>query len=354
MDTYLKLNANCVISKGYTRSLLIDCSRKKHWFIPNDWADLLTKATLYKAEHLNTELHHYSKEEIDTFLLFLKKEGILEESKFYKIFPSPKISTTFIDCLSIEIKPKSHKVNINAINELGVNKIRLISDNIQELERNLIHYKNVNNSTIHFVIPYRLAKKSNINLLAERTKHVKKIEIENSHFNDERTVNNVLIKFFRSSNKKYRLDYYSDPNTFHKYYNKRLFITAEGNVKNAQNTDFIFGNIQKTTLKTILSKSNIKQLWQVEKKVIDVCQDCEFNAICLDHRNLVKRKNNTWYSTEECFYNPYIAKNATDQNYLRLNDCGIWSTKQGFKVEVEMFMRVLREVVTSPNQLHIL
>ncbi len=75
-----------------------------------------------------------------------------------------------------------------------------------------------------------------------------------------------------------------------------------------------FGNIKDTTLEEALEKPGFKDLWSIKKDDIQVCKDCEFRYMCSDCRVYVKDSSNIFSKPKYCTYNPYTAKNETNEN----------------------------------------
>ena len=57
-DTPFKLFENCLIFKGYGRSVIIDTGREKFYLIPNDLYDILKKCD---GKRINDVLEKYQK-----------------------------------------------------------------------------------------------------------------------------------------------------------------------------------------------------------------------------------------------------------------------------------------------------
>jgi len=159
--------------------------------------------------------------------------------------------------------------------------------------------------------------------------------------------NNFLIKptelFMVKPDKKtfvVNIPFFTESQKHHTYFNRKLFISSRGSIKNAPECEEIIGNInsKEELIKLIELEANQKY-WHVTKDMSDVCKHCEFRYMCMDNRIPYQRKNGEWYHKEECDYNPYIGKWKGEKGYKNLNECGIISDENWFfinynKVEV--------------------
>ena len=136
---------------------------------------------------------------------------------------------------------------------------------------------------------------------------------------------------------------FSESQLHHTYFNRKLYIGPTGEIKNAPETEQVFGYIQDITedeLKEIISSPHFQKYWFVHKGLIDVCKECEFRHMCVDNRVPIERKSNEWYNSLECNYNPYIGKWEGEKGYLSLADCGVISNEKGFIMDHEKVRKI--------------
>ena len=136
---------------------------------------------------------------------------------------------------------------------------------------------------------------------------------------------------------------FSESQLHHTYFNRKLYIGPTGEIKNAPETEQVFGYIQDITedeLKEIISSPHFQKYWFVHKGLIDVCKECEFRHMCVDNRVPIERKSNEWYNSLECNYNPYIGKWEGEKGYLSLADCGVISNEKGFIIDHEKVRKI--------------
>lgn len=123
----------------------------------------------------------------------------------------------------------------------------------------------------------------------------------------------------------------------HSYFNQKLHIETNGNLKNTPETDWVIGNLNDNKvleeLPSRIAQSEFQRYWKVTKDSCDVCKDCEFRYMCVDNRLPIKRNSNEWFHASECNYNPYLGKWLGEEGYSSLSECGIISDEHGFHIE---------------------
>jgi len=132
------------------------------------------------------------------------------------------------------------------------------------------------------------------------------------------------------------------------YFNRKLFIGPNGEIKNAPECEDSFGCIQDLNsaeqLKEIIHTPEFQKYWFVHKEILDVCKDCEFRHMCVDNRLPYKRSEKEWYHKIECNYNPYIAKWESEKGYKTLEECGVISNENGFTIDHDKIAKINAEL----------
>lgn len=102
---------------------------------------------------------------------------------------------------------------------------------------------------------------------------------------------------------------FSESQLHHTYFNRKLFVGANGEIKNAPECNETVGLIQNMEqpqqLIDLVKTSVFQKYWYVTKERCEVCKDCEFRHACIDNRVPHQRENGYWYHLEECNYDPY-------------------------------------------------
>jgi len=101
------------------------------------------------------------------------------------------------------------------------------------------------------------------------------------------------------------------------------------------------GNVQKSTIKEIISGQKLKTVWENTKDSVLVCQDCEYRYACFDCRPLSEGENQVSgkYLTApypRCTYNPYTGEWA--KGVWRVNKNNKPYYNETLKPEIEKFV----------------
>jgi SPASM domain peptide maturase of grasp-with-spasm system len=134
---------------------------------------------------------------------------------------------------------------------------------------------------------------------------------------------------------------------YNTYYNRKVFINLNGQVKNGPLTSYIHGNIHDPLFEVnnLPADEMFKQLWDIKKDLICVCNSCEFRYMCIDPRIPVKHLGNEWwYHDSECNYNPFIAKWSDENGYCSLADSGVTVTSEAITIDYTLLNRTINNI----------
>ena len=166
----------------------------------------------------------------------------------------------------------------------------------------------------------------------------------NVDFSTYKRLRQLNKKWFFTSNRIL----FSESQAHHTYFNRKLYIGPNGEIKNAPECPETFGYIQDLEspeeLKAIVQTPEFQKYWFVHKEITDVCKDCEFRHMCVDNRLPFQRAENEWYHQTECNYNPYIAKWQGEEGYRTLAECGVISNENGFSIDHEKIAEINKEL----------
>lgn len=141
---------------------------------------------------------------------------------------------------------------------------------------------------------------------------------------------------------------FSESQAHNTYFNRKLYIGPNGEIKNAPECEDSFGFKQDIDnpeqLKSIIQTPEFQKYWFVHKEISDVCKDCEFRHMCVDNRLPYQRSEKEWYHKIECNYNPYIAKWQGEEGYKTLSECGVISNESGFTIDHEKIAKINAEL----------
>ncbi len=152
----------------------------------------------------------------------------------------------------------------------------------------------------------------------------------------------------RNSNFRSNRNLFSESQYHHTYFNRKLYIGPNGEIKNAPECEETFGSIKDLNsvedLKEIISTPAFQKYWFVHKDLCDVCKHCEFRHMCVDNRMPFERAENQWYHKIECNYNPFIAKWEGEIGYRTLSECRVFSNENEFSIDHDRIAEINKEI----------
>ena len=329
----LKIFANCLLVKGYNRSIICDLQRRDYVFLPNEMANLLINHENKSLEEIKSFYDNEFHELIEDNITYLEKKEYVFFTKYPTRFPKLNlnwnypflISNALIDCITTSNYRK-------VLTELDNLKCKNIEFRFyKNFEFNIIYdiINFVNDSkfivnSIGFIIPFIEENIEKTNLILTKSVRISYFVVFNTPNDKLSILNNVesnviyIAKNINSEkncgvilNKNFSLNIktYTESQRHNTCLNRKISIDKDGNIKNCPSIQQSFGNIKDTTLEEALNHPDFKKYWNVNKDMIEVCKDCEFRHICTDCRAYTER---THFDGEidlskplKCGYNPY-------------------------------------------------
>jgi SPASM domain peptide maturase of grasp-with-spasm system len=331
-DTYLILFSNCIPVKGYKQSTICDLQRNKFEHLPNDLIDFLI---ISEKKPLKKIYKESCKENLQTIMDYVEfivsnEFGFLgtlsEKGKFISLNLEWDYPAIILNSI-IEVNKNTYvyfdKI-INFLEKLGCEHILLkLSEEIKYNELQKILLK-LNVSIINSIriilffdvkIPVQIYEK-----LIDENKRIDVLFIQIPKDNKNIKTKHTKLRFFNSNHSifpKYsffsvNISMFTESQKHHTYFNRKLYIGTNGEIKNAPECSKIFGYIQDLKnveeLKKIIANPEFQKYWFINKDICNICKDCEYRYMCLDNRLPVKGKNGDWYFKQTCTYNPYKVK----------------------------------------------
>ena len=344
----VNLFADVLQTRGYLRSSLLDTTRFKVHFIDNETSDLF----------LLSDYKNVAKNKIEeSFYEILNENELLFDSsnELSEKFPnllfdwdSPYLISNFVFIFTnknVDFLLKNNELTF-------VGNIHVVFNDFYDDKtfKKLIKFLN---TQFCDCIEFSLIKKNDSfqkNIFEEKVIGLNKI-VKILNYTDENfdkifnephkygvSVSKINLKISKFS------DHYFESKLHHTYFNRKLFIDSNGEIKNAPECLETFGNINEinsvSELKQIISKSDFKKYWFVRKDDTDICKDCEFRHMCVDNRVPIQRKENEWFHELECTYNPYICKWNDEKGFKTLIECGVISNENGFSIDHEKIEQI--------------
>lgn len=325
METYF----NIIEVKGWKENLILDLNKQK--FYKDSNVELIKKP---KNCFINKRNFSYPSIISDSYIKLTSINGLNNLFVFDNLLK--KIERLFckylvIDLLDFEFDLQYLKTLLETIVNYNIHEIHLLmsyQENLHSDEFGEIIY---NSKRIRRINIYDSPFSKNYSDLIYYLPFQKKKLYKK--FKDGFNINHLL---------------YSEALLYNTYFNRKLHIGTNGEIKNAPECTESFGNIQDINsheeLKQIVSTPEFQKYWFVKKDETDVCKDCEFRHMCVDNRLPYERSPNEWYHKIECNYNPYIAKWEGEEGYRTLAECGVNSNEEGFSIDHEKIAEINEEL----------
>lgn len=323
LNKYLYIFPNCVVTKGYTRSTIVDLQFFNFKYIPNSLAEIISKynsktiASIYKNFPLED---HSTLDEYIDFLLDSKYAFI--SSEIIKFIPLNKMIL-------------NQEYFSNAIIEIGKNSTReLISTILMKLESLGIWYLKViiyeEDNLPYFIKALYDKSLTHVELILTKRcfdkfysilkdPRISCISIYNSDYTKSELYNNIKLNYkiesldelpilcaqIKFSKFNFNINSYLDSLSGNSCLWGKICITDNGNVKRCIFSSISFGNIADSSF---LKNEQFIQLGRINKNSIKKCQDCEYRMLCTDCRTYTTDNNTLFSPPKFCKYNPYKGK----------------------------------------------
>lgn len=324
---YVYIFADCQLAKGFTRTSVIDISRKRIFFVPNSYYELCSYFRQYRIREILDRLaDEESRNLFYKFLVFLLKEKLAALVDVIARFPPinicwdhPSIITNAI----IDVR-EEHAYLTKAITELSCLgceylQIRFYNTAPYSLVQHMATLiKNACFKDVEMLLKYDAGdyKEDFFLKLAESQKNLHFIFHsvpagislnKSAHIRYTRQViascNSCgLINHYAFSIPS--IQGFMENKLFNSCLNRKIAIDENGNIGNCPSMKKKYGNISDHSLSDVVDKSDFKKVWRLNKDQIQTCKDCEFRYICSDCRAYTQ-EGKLYAKPAKCSYDPY-------------------------------------------------
>ncbi len=314
------LASNCFITKGHSRSLLIDLQRYKQYIVSTELGEILNKRFIIKEEFpkkYNAIMGHLIEEDI------LLEVEAHDKELFTPIDTSFDVPSFINDAIiDVDTVLPDFKEIIKQLLPLLCRHIEIRFFSILEIDTIVTLLDEVENTTIESIdvyLPYASFKKyeneflqiikTNIRLrllyIHSSPKNALIVQKDRLLFTSQEINSEkhcgVVSKFLFSVNPLI----YFESLKYNTCLNRKLAIDVNGEIKNCPSMKKSYGNIKETTLNDAIEKEGFKDVWDIGKEQITTCKDCEFRNICTDCRAYIEDPKDIYSKPLKCGYNPY-------------------------------------------------
>lgn len=346
-NLYLR-NRTCFVVNGFNRAIIYDLNRSDYYFVPLPLYDKIEKNNEISFKEDDIEAKEW-----EAFLL--EKEIIfpIDTKDEKSLFPGVSTKFEIPNLISCVILHDNFNQNLlHNFESLHLLNVSVIVDNYNK-QKNLTVLQKLAQYEIDSI--YLYLTEENRNYDANEFDYLNSIpQVFNIYLfgnSQKKELNpkeetkytpiNVVplpqtFENYSSSMivEKMQVNYnhFFEAYNHHNYFNQKVYIDTQGNIKNGLNNQESFGNINSITkndFSELIGSKKFQKLWNVKKEDTLVCKDCEFRFMCVDPRVPKQNNNGQWYHTQECNYNPYISKWKNEDGYKTLSESGVSISDSG-------------------------
>ena len=331
---YFKLYTNCIPVKGYKQSIIYDLQRNHFYYISNIAFDFLLKL---ENNYIEKVLHEYDTELSNILIDFLDSL----KTKGYGFFCNdigqyPKLNLEWdIPCLinNAIIEWQSLDWNndlLDDLSTLGCSSIALISEKCLTIElleqiKKATDYKRFtaiqiickfcNEIDFSSILSFCDINKIFSHIILQNTNELKIIN-QSKPVIIKSNVFNTLTSLMHPIYFNVDIELFTESQHFNTYFNKKIYVNKNREIKNAPECSTIFGPyLNITDLINTIKKPEFQIYWNIKKDIIEHCCVCEYRYMCTDNRIPIKSNDISWYFLSDCNYNPYIARWKHEVDY---------------------------------------
>jgi len=323
MKQYLKLYQDCVLVKGFTRSLLYDLSNNCIYNVPSDCImtlESLNNGLILEDSHMKNE-----------FICSLLKNEIIFKTSIPFSFPAINtiysdnhiVETLIINWSNINFKKLEKNILPKLLDFICITNIEylfIVVDNQIDVLLNLLDY--LVDSPIRCIeICISSALKKEAKDLLEKLNRIKRIFVTNCDTDKIEQIYSDSYVIYTSESINFegvspiitqnnfiinRLNYIESQSK-NLFYNKKLFFNDEYILSIFPNSEesFKFCDLSNEEIVTKILQSF--DLWDIKKDNVVICKDCEYRYMCNDPRNnFTTNEDGLIVFKDLCSFNPYI------------------------------------------------
>lgn len=331
---FWKVYQNIFFTRGFNRTLVYDSLQSTIKFIPNNFYDILkSKKFIINRKDIDSEYFDFL---IENKYIFSEKKKTLK--KFLPLNEDISINYNIgvcvielSDCTGDNLYKLIEDENCNT----RINQFNFIFGNFTT-EKSIISFiEFINNYEVDLIELTFIDDFKLVDYLFSNLKEINRMFVINN-FLDSNIILNDNDNFHTNRMHSYTdikslkiytsIFSYFESKKYNIYFYNKLFINRNSEIKNSNNTSYIFGtlnDVNEINIDKILNDKEFTKYWYSKKDDTLICKDCEFRNLCSDNRVPYLNSKNTWTHLQECEYNPYISKWNDEEGYLCLNDSGI-------------------------------
>lgn len=340
-NQYFILSSSCALTKGASRTLIQDFQRSYADFVPNDYYSLCTLLNRHKISDIANKIEDSSLVDYYQFVDFMIEREYAFVSDNLQVFPEisqelyedkDNIYDAIIDIDENDIKTDKLDIFLSDVKKLHCTDLQVRVYNHSDpcrlhsilrkicayifyyVELHLDSSKYITNKYCYDIILnyppitniylYNAVSNKSINY-SENTEGCYPLKMGTVYY-VAAELNDNNCGCISDYSKIYKnASFYRMSQRHNSCLYKKVSLDKDGYVRNCpsmfEKYDLSDG------LEKIIHSPTFRKYWNITKKNVDGCKDCEFQFNCLDCRAHTKG-NGIFNKPIACKYNPYIAK----------------------------------------------
>lgn len=312
-NTYLLLFSFCKAVKGVEKSIICDFQKEKIKFIPNEMATVVEMLQKETFDHVKSQFS----EDIDIFdsyIKFLLDEGFVfyteNNESFVDIenyWSSPEIINNAIieyDFYSYDLKDILKQLDSLLVKYIEFRFTIFSEENIPKLEEVLKFCTNSGLRSARIYMPYSSKDLSQVLMdLVKTYPIIDCIVFYNSKLSklvekdDQQTffITQTLEDITKANiDRKFlvnNIEFYYECQRFNPYYNKKVSIDSEGQIKNCIKNKLTFGNVKDDLIVDVISTEEFQEFWYATHDQIADIKNSELRYNYIITNDLEKLEN---------------------------------------------------------------
>jgi SPASM domain peptide maturase of grasp-with-spasm system len=302
--------------KGSERSVIYDLSRQKLRFIPNSLYELIRQFEHTPFREVRTTFSGEDLDIFDQYLAFLVQEDVGFFTDTPELFPAlpldwhtpgiiqqAVVQYAFAAYDIREVVQALHALHCRHL-ELRLSQVTHVDD-LHRLMR-LMDGK-IFKSVSVFIGYSPVLTVQEVEALFANYGKIASIIVYNAPFayNSSQYTNTVLYTECDFEQSKFRehfptdyyivnVEYFTEAQRYNPYYNKKVCIDASGAIKNCLLQSHSFGNVNTTSLQTVVTQTDFQELWHAAPDTIEGVRDSELRYCMLISHPLEKLHDGTY------------------------------------------------------------
>lgn len=293
LESYYSIYPHCFIVRGKEQSIVYNSQRCDITFISNDIVELIEQFQILSIAELE-KLYKNCWEDYCGIVNFLKSKKLLFIKSEKDIFPDINLEYSVPEHITYMVVEYSQKIDfckiLTSIEQLLVKyiEIRFISllskQDIEDLKKYMAMLSISPIKSIQIISDYNNQREimnlldcsdfpKVISLIFYDSPNNRCCSFEGKSIEYTKVDYDSIRKFNNDFNKNLILafPFFLEAKNYNTYYNKRVCIDKDGNIKNCLKQSNFFGNIRVDNLRDIVSRKDFQELWFASPdKIVDV------------------------------------------------------------------------------------